>query len=99
MPRMKVTVVSDRPDEYKDKKTGGMVKNHVFACQDACPSGARLANSFDYTLSETEKEKYAGKMLDKVIELDVNELAPAPFGNRMRARGSIHSTPIDKKAA
>jgi hypothetical protein len=90
---MKVTVVSDAPDEYKNK-AGVMVKSHVFACQDSCPSGARLKNSFDYSLSDTEKEKYAGKMLDKVIELDVIELAPAPFGGRLRARGHIHSTPL-----
>ena len=47
------------------------------------------------TMSETEKEKFAGKLVDRVIELDVTELAPAPFGGRLRARGRIHSTPLD----
>lgn len=95
MPRMKVSVVSDTPDEYKNKKTGEMVKSQVLSCQDVCPSGARLKNTFDYVLPDSEKEKYAGKLVDKVIELDVVELAPAAFGGRLRARGRIHSTPLD----
>jgi hypothetical protein len=86
---MRVNVVSDQPDEYKSK-AGTLVKSQVLSCQDMCPSGARLKNTFDYTLSDDEKEKYAGKLLDKVIELDVTELAPAPFGGRLRARGRIH---------
>jgi hypothetical protein len=94
--RIKVNIVSDQPDEYKSK-TGVMVKSQVLACQDVCPSGARLKNTFDYTLSEDEKERLAGKLVDKVIELDVIELAPAPFGGRLRARGRIHSTPLDVK--
>ena len=96
MPRMRINVVSDAPDEYK-AKTGAVVKSHVLACQDVCQSGARLKNTFDYTLSEEEKDKFAGKLLDKTIELDVNELSPAPFGGRLRARGRIHSTPLDAK--
>jgi hypothetical protein len=94
--RLKVNVVSDQPDEYKSK-TGILVKSQMLACQDICPSGARLKNTFDYTLSDEEKEKFAGKLTDKVIELDVTELAPAPFGGRLRARGRIHSTPLDVK--
>ena len=93
MPRMSINVVSDQPDEYKSK-TGVLVKSQVLSCQDLCPSGARLKNTFDYTLSDDEKEKYAGKLVDKVIVLDVTELAPAPFGGRLRARGRIHSTPF-----
>jgi hypothetical protein len=95
MPRMKVSVVSDTPDEYRNKKTGELVKSQVLSVQDVCPSGARLKNTFDYPLAETEKEKFAGKLVDKVIELDVTELTPAPFGGRLRARGHIHSTPLD----
>jgi hypothetical protein len=95
MPRVKANVVSDTPDEYKNKKTGELVKSQVLSCQDVCPSGARLKNTFDYQLSEAEKEKFAGKLVDKVIELDVTEFAPAAFGGRLRARGRIHSTPLD----
>ncbi|HVU27387.1 MAG TPA: hypothetical protein VHG71_06585 [Verrucomicrobiae bacterium] len=88
-------IVSDQPDEYTGKK--GLVKTQVFTCQDLCPSGARLKDNFDYVLSEPEKEKYAGKMLDKEIELDVIELRPPPFGTRLRSSGRIYSTPLDKK--
>ena len=95
--RMKVNVVSDTPDEYKNKKTGELVKNQILSCQDVCSSGARLKNTFDYPLSDAEKEKFAGKLVDRVIELDVTELAPAAFGGRLRARGRIHSTPLDVK--
>ena len=96
MARLKVNIVSDTPDEYKNKKTGELVKSQVLSCQDVCPSGARLKNTFDYPLlADTEKEKFAGKLVDKVIELDVTELTPAPFGGRLRARGHIHSTPLD----
>jgi hypothetical protein len=95
MPRLTVRVVSDQPDEYQGKK--GLVKTQVFTCQDLCPSGARLKDNFDYVLSEEEKTKWAGKMLDKTIVLDVIELRPPPFGTRLRAGGRIHSTELDKK--
>lgn len=92
---MRVRVFSDQPDEYQGKK--GLVKNQVLTCQDSCPSGARLKDNFDYVLSETEKEKFAGKLLDKEIVLDVIELRPPPFGARLRASGRIFETPIDGK--
>ena len=92
---MQIRVVSDQPDEYTGKK--GLVKTHIFTCQDVCPSGQRLKDNFDYVLSDPEKEKFAGKMLDKEITLDVIELRPPPFGSRLRASGRIHLTPLDKK--
>ena len=46
--QLKVTVVSERPDEYVGKK--GLVKNQVITCQDIDPSGCRLLMPFDYTL-------------------------------------------------
>jgi hypothetical protein len=96
MPRMTLNVVSDGPDEYKNKQ-GVIVKSHMLALQDICPSGARLKNTFDYQLSDSEKEKYAGKLLDQRIQLDVTELSPLFAGGRLRARGHIFSTPLDKK--
>ena len=95
MPRMLVRVTSDQPDEYQGKK--GLVKQQVLTCLDQCPSGARLKDNFDYVLSETEKEKYAGKLLDKTIELDVIELRPPPFGSRLRASGRIHNVDVKPK--
>ncbi len=90
MPRMKVRVISDQPDEYMGKK--GLVKTQVLTCQDLCPSGARLKDNFDYVLAETEKEGFAGKMLDQEMTLDVIELRPPPFGTRLRASGRISSS-------
>ena len=67
--QLKVLVTSDRPDEYVGKK--GLVKNQVITCQDVDPSGYRLLMPFDYTLSEDEKAKYAGKLQDKHIVVGV----------------------------
>lgn len=83
--QLNVRVQVDRADEYVGKK--GLVKNQVITCQDMDSTGMRLVNTFDYTLAEDEKEKYAGKLLDKEIVLGVYELVP--FGGRLRARGKI----------
>jgi len=90
--QLKVSVISDRPDEYVGKK--GLVKSQIITCQDVDPSGYRLLMPFDYTLSEDEKPKYAGKLLDKQIVVGVRELVP--FGGRLRARGAIISGPEGK---
>lgn len=80
-----VQVVSDRADEYFGKK--GLVRQQVITCQDLDQSGHRLLQSFDYTLSELEKMKLAGKLQDKIIQIGIREFTP--FGGRLRARGSI----------
>ena len=49
---------------------------------------------FDYTLSEDEKGKFAGKLMDKQIVIGVRELMP--FGGRLRARGAIVTGPDGK---
>jgi hypothetical protein len=85
-----VQVISDRADEYFGKK--GLVKQQVITCQDMDQSGYRLLQNFDYTLSEPEKEKFAGKLQDKIIQIGVRELTP--FGGRFRARGSILAQPV-----
>jgi hypothetical protein len=87
--QLKVVVTSERPDEYVGKK--GLVKNQVITCQDVDPSGFRLLMPFDYTLSEDEKTKWAGKLQDKTLVVGVRELLP--FGGRLRARGAIVSGP------
>ncbi len=94
--RMRCKVISDAPDEYTNKAKE-LVKTHMLALLDDCPSGVRLKNTFDYELKGTEREKFAGKLLDKVIELDIVELAPIYSGGRSRARGHIFSVLPDKK--
>jgi hypothetical protein len=90
--QLKVSVISDRADEYVGKK--GLVKQQVITCQDVDPSGYRLLMPFDYTLSDEEKAKYAGKLQDKLIVIGVRELVP--FGGRLRARGAIVTGPDGK---
>ena len=90
--QLKVTVTSERPDEYIGKR--GLVKNQVITCQDVDPSGYRLLMPFDYTLNEEEKAKYAGKLQDRTIVVGVRELLP--FGGRLRARGAIVTGPEAK---
>jgi hypothetical protein len=90
--KLTVNVISDRPDEYVGKK--GLVKTQVITCQDVDPSGFRLLVPFDYTLSEDEKAKYAGKLLDKHIVIGIRELVP--FAGRLRGRGAIIAGPDGK---
>lgn len=90
--QLKVSVISDRPDEYVGKK--GLVKTQVITCQDVDPSGYRLLMPFDYTLSDDEKVKWAGKLQDKHIVIGIRELVP--FGGRLRARGAIVTGPDGK---
>jgi hypothetical protein len=90
--QLRVSVVSDRPDEYIGKK--GLVKQQVITCQDVDPSGYRLLMPFDYSMNEDEKTKWAGKLQDKQIVIGVRELMP--FGGRLRARGAIISGPEGK---
>ena len=90
--KLQVTVISDRADEYVGKR--GLVKSQIITCQDVDPSGYRLLMSFDYTLSDEEKTKWAGKLQDKQIVLGVRELVP--FGGRLRARGAIVTGPDGK---
>ena len=90
--QLKVTIVSDRAEEYVGKK--GLVKTQVITCQDIDPSGYRLLMPFDYTMSEDEKGKFAGKLMDKQIVIGVRELMP--FGGRLRARGAIITGPEGK---
>jgi len=90
--QLKVTVISDRSDEYVGKK--GLVKSQIITCQDVDPSGYRLLMPFDYTLSEDEKTKFAGKLQDRQILIGVRELVP--FGGRLRARGAIITGPDGK---
>ena len=90
--QLKVTIISDRADEYVGKK--GLVKQQVITCLDVDPSGFRLLMPFDYTLSDDEKAKWAGRLQDKQIVLGVRELVP--FGGRLRARGAIVTGPDGK---
>lgn len=85
--RIQAQVVSERVDEYTGKR--GHVKQQVVTLLDA-DAADRFVNTFDYTLSREEVEKYSGKLSDKVIELAIHNFE-AMFNGRLRARGRIVS--------
>jgi hypothetical protein len=82
---IKALVLSDRPDEYTGKK--GLVKQQVITVIDQEPGNNRLTQPLEYSLSEEEKPKFAGKLQDKTLKLGIREIVP--FGGRMRVRGQI----------
>ncbi len=88
--QINVRVQVERPDSYMSK-AGKQVNSVLLACQDIDPSGVRLMNTFEYTMTDEEKAKYAGKLMDRELILGVHEFYP--FGGRLRARGKIMSVP------
>lgn len=64
---IKALVVSERPDEYTGKK--GLVKQQVLNVIDQEAGTNRLIQPLEYSLTEEEKVKYAGKLQDKKIEI------------------------------
>lgn len=84
---IKGLVLSERPDEYTGKK--GLVKQQVLNVIDQEPGVNRLAQPLEYSLSEEEKTRFAGKLQDKTIQLGIREIVP--FGGRLRVRGQIVS--------
>jgi len=82
---IKALVMTDLPDAYLGKR--GLVKQHIITVQDMEPGQNRLKHHIDYTLSEEEKDKYAGKLQDKTVVLGIRELQH--FGGRIRAKGCI----------
>jgi hypothetical protein len=82
---LKGLVLSERPDEYTGKK--GLVKQQVVTVIDQEAGNNRLTQPLEYSLSEDEKPKYAGKLQDKTIRLAIREIIP--FGGRLRVRGNI----------
>ena len=86
--RITALVMSDRPDSYTGKK--GLVNQQIITVMDQSPSPIqRLTQPVEYAMSDEEKPAHAGKLQDKVIELDIREITP--FGGKLRARGAIVS--------
>ena len=82
---IKALVLSDRPDEYTGKR--GLVKQQILTVIDQEPGNNRLTQPLEYSLSDEEKPKFAGKLQEKTIKLGIREIVP--FGGRMRVRGQI----------
>lgn len=83
--KINAQVVAERTDEYDGKR--GHVKQQVVTVLDTDETD-RFVNTFDYTLSREEADKYSGKLLNKVIELAIHNFEKM-FNGRLRARGRI----------
>jgi Asp-tRNA(Asn)/Glu-tRNA(Gln) amidotransferase B subunit len=91
--QLKVRVHGDRKNEYDGKK--GHVKQSIITVVDTDPSEYRFIPTFDYVLTDNEKDLYAGKLQDKVITLGVIDMKM--WNGRLRADGAIIETPLDAK--
>jgi hypothetical protein len=80
-------VISDIPDEYTSGK-GKHVKTQKLTVidQDAVTE-ARLTQTIQYSMSDEEKERYAGKTAGRTCKLAVTSLEI--FGGQLRCRGKI----------
>jgi len=79
-----VTVLTESAEEYDGKK--GRVKMQRVSVLDM-DGKCRFKNTFDYDLSDDERDKYTGKLLGKRLTLGVSDFVV--FGGRLRARGQI----------
>ena len=80
-------VISERPDSFMGKR--GQVNSVVLTIADKDPSGNRLSQMLEYSLTEEEKGKYAGKLMDKPVQVAIHQFQP--FGSILRIRGKILS--------
>jgi hypothetical protein len=82
---IKAQVIADQPNSYVGKK--GVVNEQRLALLDVNDVGHSLVNTFDYTLSDTEKAAHAGKLGGKLIRLAIHDVMF--FGGRLRVRGEL----------
>ena len=89
--KTKVQVVG--VDKYNGKNGVG----HTLCCFDQ-DMDTRVNNTFDYNVSELDKDTFGDpeNLKNQIIEVGLTELS-AGFGGRIRTRGRILSVP--KKAA
>ncbi len=81
--RVKALCLSDDSGGYVGNK--GQVKYQQLALLDQDPvPEARMVNTFDYRMSDAEKELYAGKCLGKLVTIDVKDLAI--FNSRLQVK-------------
>jgi len=85
---LRALVISDASHEYQGKK--GLVRAQRLAVVDMDKSGKRLSHTLEYTMTEAEKEKFAGKVQDKFLNFWVTCVEKTPMGV-IAFRGSIVS--------
>ena len=78
-------LVIDKVAETFDTKKGSKTLN-LLVCQDV--SRPPLRNSFDYELTADELAKYGSTIVDKPVELNIQNISQN-FSGRIRMSGSI----------
>jgi len=77
-------VVAENANSYIGKK--GQVNQQRLALLDQ-DADCRFLNTFDYDLTDEERNKYTGRITGKTIRLGIQELTP--INGRLKARGRI----------
>lgn len=85
--KMKIQVIG--VDKYNGKHGVG----HTLCCFDQ-DTDTRLSNSFDYNVSELDRDTFGDpeQLKNQIIEVGISELTPG-FAGRIRTRGRILSVP------
>jgi hypothetical protein len=78
-------LVIDKVSESFDTKKGSKTL-HLLVCQDQ--SRPPLRNSFDFEMSPEEVTKYGATLVDKTVELNVQNISQN-FSGRIRMSGTI----------
>jgi hypothetical protein len=82
--QIKVLVIDKVAETFDTKK--GAKTLHLLVCYDQ--SRPPLRNSFDYELSPDELSKYGATLVDKTIELNIQNMSQG-FSGRIRMSGMI----------
>ena len=77
--------IIDKVTETFDTKKGSKTL-HLLVCQDE--SRPPLRNSFDYEMTAEEFTKYGASLVDKSVELNLQNMAQN-FSGRIRTSGAI----------
>ena len=78
-------LVIDKVSETFDTKKGSKTL-HLLVCQDQ--SRPPLRNSFDFEMSPEELGKYGAGLVDKTVELNIQNISQG-FSGRIRMSGAI----------
>jgi hypothetical protein len=78
-------LVIDKVTESFDTKRGSKTL-HLLVCQDQ--ARPPLRNSFDYEMTPEEFAKYGATLVDKSVELNVQNISQG-FSGRIRMSGAI----------
>jgi len=84
--RLEVLCTGESLNPYTSKTKGPQV-DLVVGCLDQCPSRQRLEQTFDLIVPDEERTKFAGKILDHRMTIDI--LKAEWFNQRLRTRGVI----------